>query len=95
MEFAQREEAEKKRLEDVEKAHLAEIHGLQVRVIIHVHTYTRTRPQTHTYKEIIKNELSTTGTNTQLCTQGWSWAYSGKLITAVLSKIVPVLQYVI
>ncbi|KAI5621820.1 neurabin-1 isoform X2, partial [Silurus asotus] len=32
VEFAQREEAEKKRIEDVEKAHLNEIHGLQVRI---------------------------------------------------------------
>lgn len=40
MEFAQREDAEKKRLEEAEKAHLAEIQSLQVRVIICTHTHT-------------------------------------------------------
>uniref|UniRef100_A0A9J8CVZ6 Neurabin-1 n=1 Tax=Cyprinus carpio carpio TaxID=630221 RepID=A0A9J8CVZ6_CYPCA len=40
MEFAQREDAEKKRLEEAEKAHLAEIQSLQVRVIIYTHTHT-------------------------------------------------------
>jgi len=39
MEFAQREDAEKKRLEEAEKAHLAEIQSLQVRVIICTHTH--------------------------------------------------------
>ncbi|XP_067268292.1 neurabin-1 isoform X1 [Chanodichthys erythropterus] len=33
MEFAQREDAEKKRLEEAEKAHLAEIQSLQVRIV--------------------------------------------------------------
>ncbi len=39
MEFAQRDDAEKKRLEEAEKAHLAEIQSLQVRVIICIHTH--------------------------------------------------------
>lgn len=35
LEFTQREDAEKKKLEEVERNHLAEIQSLQVRVIIH------------------------------------------------------------
>uniref|UniRef100_A0A8C1TDG9 Neurabin-1 n=1 Tax=Cyprinus carpio TaxID=7962 RepID=A0A8C1TDG9_CYPCA len=42
MEFAQREDAEKKKLEEAEKAHLVEIQSLQVRVIIYTHTHTHT-----------------------------------------------------
>ncbi len=46
MEFAQRDDAEKKRLEEVEKTNLAEIQSLQVRVITYTHTHTHTH--THT-----------------------------------------------
>ncbi len=42
MEFAQRDDAEKKRLEEVEKTNLAEIQSLQVRVITYTHTHTHT-----------------------------------------------------
>uniref|UniRef100_A0A672SXD8 Neurabin-1 n=1 Tax=Sinocyclocheilus grahami TaxID=75366 RepID=A0A672SXD8_SINGR len=42
MEFAQKEDAEKKRLEEAEKANLTEIQSLQVRVIICTHTHTHT-----------------------------------------------------
>lgn len=38
VEFIQKEDAERRRLEEAEKVHLAEIQGLQVRVISHFFT---------------------------------------------------------